>query len=75
MEWKGTNNINISHFVILLEKIGHKDMSLELFNTGWKRKTEKANWIVPFLLSFYLYCSFDLLDVHFIRYGREVIIA
>lgn len=66
MEWKGTKNINISHFVILLGEVGHKEMSLELFNAGWKRKTEKANWIAPFLLSFfYLYYSFDRLDVYF----------
>lgn len=44
MEWKGTKNINISHFVILFGEVGHEEMGLEHFNTGWKRvKTENAN--------------------------------
>lgn len=55
MEWKGTKNINISHFVSLLGDVGHTEMSLELFNTGWKRvKTEKANWIGHFFHSLIL---------------------
>lgn len=77
MGWKGTKDIHIFHFVILLGEVSPKEMSLELCNIGWKRvKTGKAKWIVHFLLSFScLLYFFDLLDVHPVKHSREVTTA